>query len=490
MKCYTYCAVLFNMSELSKVKNLLASCNQEHLLDYWDELNDEEKNVLLAEIKYLNITEACRFFKSANTFYKQNQAQSDSSLKPIPSELYGSASSSTSDTLQSYRKIGLEEISKGHIGVILLAGGQGTRIGVPYPKGMYKIGLASDKSLFQVQAERILKLESLAFEQTGKKCYITFFIMTSESTMEPTRKYFEENNYFGLQKKNVIFFEQGVLPCFTFDGKVIMDSKFKIAKAPDGNGGIYRALKKKGILAEMKKRDIMYVHVYSVDNILVKVADPVFMGYCIKSQSDCGVKVVEKKLPNEGLGVVCLVDGKYKVVEYSEISDQTAELTDDSGKLTFRAGNICNHFFSSSFLNQIADQHESELKLHIAKKKIPYIDSKGLKIKPDTPNGIKIEKFIFDVFEFSKNLVVWEVEREHEFAALKNSNAEKTENPYTSCLALYNLHKSYIEQAGGQVTPDAGGNIVCEISPSISYDGEGLKLIVNGKTFLSPILLE
>lgn len=478
------------MSDLSEIKKILTSCGQEHILKCWDELSDEEKTILLKDIQNLNIPEACGFFKNANKFSNQSQAQSDSSLKPIPSELYGSVSSSALDTLQSYRKMGLEEISKGHVGVILLAGGQGTRIGVPYPKGMYKIGLPSDKSLFQIQAERILKLESLAFEQTGKKSCISFFIMTSESTMEPTRKFFQENNYFGLQEKNVIFFEQGVLPCFTFDGKVIMDAKFKIAKAPDGNGGVYLALKKKKILAEMEKREIKYVHVYSVDNILVKVADPVFMGYCIKSVSDCGVKVVEKKNPNEGLGVVCLVDGKYRVVEYSEISNNTAEMTDDNGKLTYRAGNICNHFFTTSFLNQIADQFGYELELHIAKKKIPYIDSQGLKIKPDTPNGIKIEKFIFDVFEFSKNLVVWEVDRSHEFAALKNSNAEKTENPKTSCLALYNLHKSYIENAGGQVTPDPEGNIVCEISPFLSYDGEGLKPVVNGKTFGSPILLE
>lgn len=478
------------MFDINKEKTLLTSCNQQHLLKYWDELNDEEKDILLNDIKHLNVPEACEYFKSANLYSKQAQAQSDSSIQPVPQHVYGSHQASSSEKLQSYRKIGLEEISKGHIGVILLAGGQGTRIGVPYPKGMYNIGLPSSKSLFQIQAERILKLESLAFEETGKKSVITWFIMTSESTMEPTRKYFQDNNYFGLKKENVIFFEQGVLPCFTFEGEIIMDSKFKIAKAPDGNGGIYLALEKKGILSEMEKRGIKFVHVYSVDNILVKVADPVFMGFCIQSNSDCGVKVVEKKIPNEGLGVVCVVDGKFKVVEYSEISDKTVELRDESGKLTFRAGNICNHFFSTEFLNKIAHEEESKLKLHVAKKKISYIDSEGLKIKPEKPNGIKIEKFIFDVFEFSKNLVLWEVEREHDFAALKNSNAEKTENPTTSCLALYNLHKKYIEDAGGQVTPDTEGNFVCEISPSVSYDGEGLKPHVNGKSFESPVLLK
>uniref|UniRef100_A0A8D8PWK4 UDP-N-acetylglucosamine diphosphorylase n=1 Tax=Cacopsylla melanoneura TaxID=428564 RepID=A0A8D8PWK4_9HEMI len=478
------------MLDINEGKNLLISCNQQHLLKYWDELSDEEKSILLNEIKQLNIQEACEYFNSANTYSQQTQAQCDSSIKPVPSELYESYQATSSEKLKLYRDTGLKEISEGHIGVILLAGGQGTRIGVPYPKGMYKIGLPSDKSLFQIQAERILKLESLAYEETGKKNIITLFIMTSESTMEPTRTYFEENNYFGLEKANVIFFEQGVLPCFTFDGKIIMDSKFKIAKAPDGNGGIYLALEKKGILSKMEKRGIKYVHVYSVDNILVKVADPVFMGFCIHSNSDCGVKVVEKKLPNEGLGVVCVVDDKYRVVEYSEISNKTAEMKDDNGKLTYRAGNICNHFFSTAFLQQIAQEHESKLKLHVAKKKIPYIDSKGLKIKPEEPNGIKIEKFIFDVLEFSNNLVVWEVDREHDFAALKNSNAAKTENPITSCQALYKLHYSYIKAAGGDITPDTEGNVVCEISPSVSYDGEGLKPLVNGKTYESPLLLK
>ncbi|KAL1455445.1 hypothetical protein WDU94_009536 [Cyamophila willieti] len=478
------------MLDINEGKNLLICCNQQHLLKYWDELSDEEKSILLNEIKQLNIQEACEYFDSANTYSQQTQAQCDSSIKPLPSELYESYQATSSEKLKLYRDIGLKDISEGHVGVILLAGGQGTRIGVTYPKGMYKIGLPSDKSLFQIQAERILKLESLSYEETGKKNIITWFIMTSESTMEPTKTYFEENSYFGLEKDNVIFFEQGVLPCFTFDGKIIMDSKFKIAKAPDGNGGIYLALEKKGILSEMEKRGIKYVHVYSVDNILVKVADPVFMGFCIHSNSDCGVKVVEKKLPNEGLGVVCVVDDKYRVVEYSEISNNTAEMKDNSGKLTYRAGNICNHFFTTAFLQKIAQQHESKLKLHVAKKKIPYIDSKGLKIKPEEPNGIKIEKFIFDVLEFSKNLVVWEVDREHDFSALKNSNAAKTENPITSCQALYKLHNSYIKAAGGDVTPDAEGNVVCEVSPSVSYDGEGLKPLVNGKTFESPLLLK
>lgn len=478
------------MFDINEERRTLASCNQQHLLKYWDELSEQEKNILLNDIKHLNILQACEYFKKANAHSKQNETLNEASIQPIPRELYGSASATSSKDLESYRELGIQEISKGHVGVILLAGGQGTRIGVPYPKGMFKIGIPSDKSLFQIQAERILKLQSLAFDLTNKKATITWFIMTSEHTMEPTKNFFSQNDYFGLQKENVLFFEQGVLPCFYFDGKIILDSKFQIAKAPDGNGGIYQALEKKGILDEMSKRSIKYVHVYSVDNILVKVADPVFIGFCVQSQSDCGVKVIEKKLPTEGLGVVCVADGKYKVLEYSEISQKTSELRDEDGKLVYRAGNICNHFFTTDFLNKISSQHESELKLHIAKKKIPYLDAEGTRVKPEQPNGIKIEKFIFDVFEFCENLVVWEVERENDFSALKNSNAEKTENALTSCSALYNLHKRYIENAGGQVKPDSSGNIICEISPSVSYDGEGLENFVRGKEFESPLFLQ
>lgn len=349
---------------------------------------------------------------------------------------------------------------------------------------MYDVGLQSRKTLFRLQAERILKLEELAFDATGRKGVITWYIMTSEHTIQPTYDYFMANNYFGLKKENVIFFEQGSLPCFEYDGKIILDQKHRIARAPDGNGGIYRALKQQGILEDLTKRGVMYLHAHSVDNILIKVADPVFIGYCVKEDADCAAKVVEKSSPTEAVGVVAIVDGKYQVVEYSEISAKTAEMRNSDGRLTFNAGNICNHFFSASFLHKIGSTFEQELKLHVAKKKIPFVDNSGKRLTPEKPNGIKIEKFVFDVFEFARKFVAMEVPRDQEFSALKNADAAGKDCPSTARSDLYSLHKKYVEAAGGIVHGEE-----CEISPFISYAGENLNALVEGKSFTTPLYL-
>ena len=365
-----------------------------------------------------------------------------------------------------------------------MAGGQGTRLGFAHPKGMYNIGLPSHKTLFRVQGERIRKLQELAKKFTGKDGAITWYIMTSESTMIPTRAYFQENDFFGLRDEDIVMFEQGSLPCFDFDGKILLDEKHRISKAPDGNGGLYRALRDTGILTDMNRRGITYLHAHSVDNILIKVADPIFIGYCAIQNADCAAKVVEKSHPNEAVGVVCMVDGKYQVVEYSEITQKTAEMRNDDGRLTFNAGNICNHYFSAAFLNKIGSTFEKDLKLHVAKKKIPFVDNSGKRTTPEKPNGIKIEKFVFDVFEFAEKFVSVEVPRDEEFSALKNADSAGKDCASTSRADIYRLHKKYIEKAGGHVVGEG-----VEISPLLSYAGEGLEGVVSGRTYTAPFHL-
>jgi UDP-N-acetylglucosamine/UDP-N-acetylgalactosamine diphosphorylase len=362
-----------------------------------------------------------------------------------------------------------------------MAGGQGTRLGFAHPKGMYDVGLPSHKSLFRIQGERIRKLQELAKQLTGKDGQITWYIMTSEHTMQPTKAYFKEHDFFGLRDEDIIMFEQGSLPCFDFDGNILLDEKHHISKAPDGNGGLYRALRDKGILADMNRRGVKYLHAHSVDNILIKVADPIFVGYCAKQNADCAAKVVEKSHPNEAVGVVCVVDGKYQVVEYSEITQKTAEMRNNDGRLTFSAGNICNHLFSADFLNKIGSTYEKELKLHVAQKKIPFVDNSGKRIQPEKPNGIKIEKFVFDVFEFAENFVTVEVPRDEEFSALKNADSAGKDCATTARNDIYNLHKKYIENAGGRVE-----GVEIEISPMLSYGGEGLEAIASGQVFKTP----
>ncbi|XP_055602639.1 UDP-N-acetylhexosamine pyrophosphorylase-like protein 1 [Uranotaenia lowii] len=473
------------MTKLEALKDALQKHGQEQLLLYWDELNEEQQRLLTEDIEELNLAEVNEFFNRATSSLEEESEKLDDKMTPVPEDKFLSISRSDKGRIKEYYEEGLRQVATGTVGVLLMAGGQGTRLGFAHPKGMFNVGLPSNKSLFRIQGERILKLQRLAKDLTGKDGRITWYIMTSEATMEPTKIYFKQNDYFGLKESDVLMFEQGSLPCFDFEGKILLDEKHRVAKAPDGNGGLYRALRDRGILDDMEQRGVLYLHAHSVDNILIKVADPVFIGYCVAQKADCAAKVVEKSHPNEAVGVVCQVDGKYQVVEYSEITQKTAELTKSDGRLVFNAGNICNHLFTSAFLRKIGNTFEKDLKLHVAKKKIPFIDSTGARVTPTSPNGIKIEKFVFDVFQFAEHFVTVEVPREEEFSALKNADSAGKDCASTARADIFRLHKKYIESANGTVD-----GLECEISPLVSYGGEGLKALVHGKTLVSPVHLD
>lgn len=470
---------------MESLRRKLEEHGQEHLLQYWNDLTQEEKDVLEKEILELDLAELTSYYNRATASLSAVQDKLDDKVQPIPQNKIVTGKACTKEQLEEYNALGLQEVADGRVAVLLLAGGQGTRLGVTYPKGMFDLGLPSRKTLFQLQAERILRLQTLAKQLCGKTGDITWYIMTSEATHDSTINFLKANNYFGLKENNVLAFKQGMLPCFTMDGKIILDEKYKISRAPDGNGGLYRALKLQGILDDMKKRDIRSVHVHSVDNILVKVADPIFLGYCLSVSTDCGVKVIEKSLPSEPVGVVCKVGDHYQVVEYSEISKETSELRRDDGRLVYNAANICNHYFTVNFLVTLADKHEASMELHGAKKKIPYIDENGKRCTPTTPNGIKVEKFVFDVFKFANDLAAWEGVREEEFSPVKNSNSAEQDCPSTARRDLLNLHRKWLLDAGA-ITVE--GDI--EVSPLLSYAGENLTNLAQGRSFEGCYVIE
>jgi len=400
----------------------LAEYGQEHLLTFWDQLDEDAQRKLYGELDDLDLAEVTEYFQRTIATLNEATEKLDDRMEPLTADQCGSIFKVSDGEREDYQQRTFRAVSDGKLAILLLAGGQGTRLGVSYPKGMYDVGLPSGKTLFQLQAERILSLQRLAEKATGKKGRVVWYIMTSASTVKPTTDFFVNNNYFGLNSTDVVVFQQGTLPCFTFEGKIILGNKGELARAPDGNGGLYRALRKDGIIDDMEKRGVEYVQLFCVDNILVRVGDPLFVGYCISKGAECANKTVAKSAPNESVGITCKVDGHYQVVEYSEITARVAEARDADGSLTYSAANLCIHYFTRAFLRRVVDEHERQLVHHVAKKKIPTLDlATGEPVKPSAPNGIKMEKFVFDVFRFADNFVVWECAREEEFAPLKVS---------------------------------------------------------------------
>jgi len=501
--------------EVGKLREELAKYGQEHLLHHWSSLSQEEQKELYAELKALDLEELTEDFNRTVGELKNAGQKLDDRMEPLDDSQCGAVVKSTDEDLLHYEDLSMTEIAAGRVGILLLAGGQGTRLGTSYPKGMYNVGLPSEKTLFQLQAERILKLQRLATAKTGLEGNITWYIMTSASTVGPTEAFFQNNDYFGLKKENIVVFQQGTLPCFTFEGKIILGEKHKLSRAPDGNGGLYRALRTQGVLQDMKKRGIKFIQLYCVDNILVKVGDPIFMGYCLAKGAECANKVVRKGAPTEAVGITCKVDGHYQVVEYSEITDSSSELRNEDGSLVYSAANICIHFFTFQFLERVVNTNERSLQHHVAKKKIPYVDESGDIVKPSTPNGIKMEKFVFDVFRFADNFVVWECLRDEEFAPLKNAEGAKDCTPSYCRNAVLSLHQKWLKMAGAQIlsptgcefsqmtspasesnnnadAKDAGMSdevVVTEISPLVSYAGEGLEPFVLNKRLVTPLHL-
>lgn len=269
-----------------------------------------------------------------------------------PLEQYDLLEECSSEDKAKWLALGLEAIRNGHVAALVLSGGQGTRLGLAGPKGMYNIGLPSEKSLFQLFTERILRLQTLAnekfpSEKSDNGAVVPFFVMTSPMNHDETVAYFQDNEFFGLTESQMFFFPQGTLPCFTTEGKLMLENAHTLATASDGNGGIYKALSTSGALDKMQASGVKYLHVFSVDNVLCKTADPLFIGYCIDKNADCANKVVWKSRPEESVGVVAKKNGKFCIIEYSEMEKAACELVNETnGKLTFGAANICNHFYT------------------------------------------------------------------------------------------------------------------------------------------------
>ncbi|CDO94171.1 unnamed protein product [Kluyveromyces dobzhanskii CBS 2104] len=453
---------------------------QSHLFSHWDTLSNDEKKHLLGNLGKFDPAKLSKDCADAITLAEEN-SNSESVIEPLPVLSYGSViGDDVSRNL--YNDLGLNAIRNGEVAVILMAGGQGTRLGSSAPKGCYDIGLPSGKSLFQIQAERLGRLQTLA----GSKVPIQWYIMTSEPTRAATESFFRENNFFGLLESQVQFFNQGTLPALDLSGeKLFLSKKDELVESPDGNGGLYRAIKTNNLLSDFNTRGIKHIHMYCVDNVLVKIADPVFIGYAIKNDFQLATKAVRKRDAHESVGIIATKDNEPCVIEYSEISKPLAEAVEEDTKLLkLRAANIVNHYYSVKLLNEKLDNWVDSMPYHIAKKKIPhYNNTTGEYITPTEPNGIKLEQFIFDVFPSipMSSFGCLEVERSEEFSPLKNASGTSNDNPETARNAYLQLTTSWLEHAGAEVKKD----ILVEVSSALSYNGENLDQF-KGKVFDKP----
>lgn len=456
---------------------------QSQLFEHFDQLTLAEKDELLSNLKKYSPENLKRNCKAAIKLAKENSEDS-AVIQPLPQSSYRSLIENPNE-IEEYQKIGIESIRDGEVAVILMAGGQGTRLGSSAPKGCYDIGLPSHKSLFQIQAEKLKKLESLA----GCSSPIYWYIMTSEPTRNATECFFNSNNYFGLKSEQVIFFNQGTLPAFDLNGdKLLLSSSTRLVESPNGNGGLYQGIRDNDLLNDFKSKGIKHIHMYCVDNVVVKIADPVFVGFAIRNKFKLATKVVRKRDACESVGLIATKDGRPCVIEYSEISKELAESVDNTGLLKFRAANIVNHYYSVELLENKIDEWCECLPYHIAKKKIPFYNNlTNQYFKPTEPNGIKLEQFIFDVFptvdlsEFG----CLEVEREKEFAPLKNASGTINDNPETSRQAYMALGTQWLRNAGAKISRGA----LVEVSNKLSYAGENLD-IYSGREFSDQQILE
>ena len=310
-----------------------------------------------------------------------------------------------------FKGLGLKAIREGKVGAVLLAGGQGTRLGLDRPKGTLNIGVAKELYLF----EQLLRNLMDVTDEAG--VYVPLYIMTSNINNADTTAFFEEHDYFGYPKDYVKFFVQEMVPACDYEGRIYMESQTEVAMSPNGNGGWFSSMVNAGLLSDIKERGIEWINVFAVDNCLQRIADPMFVGATIAYGCESGAKVVRKAAPDERVGVLCTEDGKPSIAEYYEMTEEMATARKENGDLKYGFGVILNYLFSEKKLEQIAD---ARMPIHVVEKKIPYMDVDGTFVKPEQPNGYEFETLVLDMVHMMDDCIPYEVVREREFAPIKN----------------------------------------------------------------------
>jgi UDP-N-acetylglucosamine/UDP-N-acetylgalactosamine diphosphorylase len=432
----------------------------------WETLTVAERKSLAAQLAAINFAELVTLMEEAR---RPAAAPREDEIAPLPV--------AGAEATPEERTIGEEALRRGEVAALVVAGGQGSRLGFEKPKGMYPVGAVSGASLFQIHAEKVLALS----RRYGTP--VLFLVMTSPATDAETRDYFREHGAFGLDPATVIFFQQGTMPAVCArTGRLLLEVPGRLFLSPNGHGGTLTALAECGLLADLKARGVKHVFYFQVDNPLVKICDAGFIGRHIAARSEASSKVVFKDKPEEKVGVFAVVNGRCGLIEYSDMSPGMAAERESDNTLRYRAGNPAIHLFALEFLERV--NTTGGLPYHIAKKAVPHFDpDKSEAVTPQEPNGLKFERFIFDALPLAERWLAVETSRAEEFSPLKNATG--SDSPETVRAAQIALHAGWLER-GGIATH---GQPV-EVSPLFALDADELQgkiprgFAVTGPTYL------
>ena len=445
----------------SDLRATLREHGQEHLLGFWPQLNAGQQESLARQIRGID-------FSLIEKLYGQRHDQGnfrELALRAAEPAAFRLDVAKNRFSPTEGRAQGQQALADGHVGVILVAGGQGTRLGFDHPKGQFPIGPVSGRTLFQIHFE---KLQATA-RRYGVQ--IPLYLMTSPATHEETLSFLAAHDRFGLAPEDLHVFCQGTMPAVdAATGQVLLDAPDRLALSPNGHGGMLAAFAESGAMADARSRGVRQLFYFQVDNPLVEIAGPEYVGYHILSAAEMTSQVIAKRDPLEKVGNVVDVDGRLMVIEYSDLPDDVARKTKPDGSLAIWAGSIAVHVFDLDFLDRTKDQVDS-LPYHFASKKVAHVDAAGRRLEPAKANAVKFERFIFDLMPSARNAIVVEVDPAAAFAPLKNAPGAAFDTPESVKSQMSDLHQQWLRQAAVEVAD----GIAVEISPFLALDAEELR---------------
>ena len=433
----------------------LLSANQVGILSHWAKLSPHEQSSVERQLESIDLEFLADLFDKRNSPFALPETE-----KIVPVPVLHPTTNSPEPKIE-----GLKALAKGEVAILMVAGGQGSRLGTLQPKGTWPITPITQKSLFELHSEKVLTLSKKANRA------IPFLIMTSPATHDQTVSFFTSHAFFGLKKEQVIFFTQGTMPAVDLNtGAILFEEPAKVFSSPDGHGGTLTALKKTGLLEQLKSQGIKHLFFFQVDNPLVQIADPVFIGHHISHRSQLSSKVILKDSPTDKLGNFIQVNGRCQIIEYSDLPLELANRKKHDGSLFIDTGNPAIHLFDVDFLNLVSSNGDA-LPFHLARKKVPHVDANLSKVVPEKENAWKFERFIFDIFPLAERWLLVSTKREEEFAPLKNAHGD--DSPETAKQAQCKLFIQWLEKAGIKM-PAYSATPEIEISPSFAMDSEEL----------------